>query len=91
MNRTLDLLDDLLLELKPSLKRQDPAWRAAEQNAQVLYKDFKTAHAGNRRLIRQVNDLLDAKGQLEEFEEQYWFRLSLQMGLELGGLDLLEK
>ena len=60
MNRTLDLLDDLLLELKPSLKRQNPAWRAAEQNAQVLYKDFKTAHAGNRRLICQVNDLLDA-------------------------------
>lgn len=74
-NDTLNLLDDLLLHLKPTLKNKDPEWPLLDKSAKEHYEAFKVAHAGNHRLLHQVNDLLDARGGLEEYESQYRFRL----------------
>lgn len=87
MNDTLRILSGLALEFQRSQK--DPPWARAEENYSRLQAEFLAKHRGNRALLRQADDLLSAQGLLCEYQAEFQFFLGLQMGLELGSLDLL--
>ena len=50
---------------------------------------FRQLCGGDRELLQEVGDLSDACCALAEYAGEYQFFLGLQMGLELGALDLL--
>ena len=80
MNHTKAMLTDILLHLRKRAERGDPVWR--ELAARELC-------GGDRELLQEVGDLSDACCALAEYAGEYQFFLGLQMGLELGALDLL--
>ena len=82
MNHTKAMLTDILLHLRKRAERGDPVWRelAAREEA---------AYCRVRQLLQEVGDLSDACCALAEYAGEYQFFLGLQMGLELGALDLL--
>ena len=87
MKKTLRILEELTYRMQQ--ESRDPECLVWEQEAEALEAAFRKSHAGNRRLIHQVNDLLDAKGKLAERQSELRFFWGLQMGLEVGSLDLL--
>ena len=81
MNHTKAMLTDILLHLR---KRRELAARE-----EAAYCRVRQLCGGDRELLQEVGDLSDACCALAEYAGEYQFFLGLQMGLELGALDLL--
>lgn len=89
MNHTKAMLADILLHLRKRAERGDPVWRELAAREEAAYRQVRRRCAGDRALLQQVGDLSDACCALAEYAGEYQFFLGLQMGLELGTLDLL--
>lgn len=66
----------------------DPELAFRTQDCQTQWDAFRRTHRHNRPLIRDAGNLLDAESLLGEIRGEYQFFLGLQMGLELGRLDM---
>ena len=89
MNHTKEMLADTLLHLRKRAARRDPVWRELAARKEAAYGRVRRRCAGDRALLQEVGDLSDACCALAEYAGEYQFFLGLQMGLELGALDLL--
>ena len=89
MNHTKTMLADILLHLRKRAARRDPVWRELAAREEAAYGRVRRRCAGDRALLQEVGDLSDACFALAEYAGEYQFFLGLQMGLELGALDLL--
>ena len=89
MNHTKTILTDILLHLRKGAARRDPVWRELAAREEAAYRRVRQQCAGDRALLQEVGDLSDAECALAEYAGEYQFFLGLQMGLELGALDLL--
>lgn len=88
-NRSTEQLERMAHRFWQEQGRNDPEQRWYEEKYEALYRAFEKRHRRNTALQSDVADLLDAQGCVAEGECEFLFRLGLQMGLELGGLDLL--
>ena len=89
MNHTKAMLTDILLHLRKRAERGDPVWRELAAREEAAYCRVRQLCGGDRELLQEVGDLSDACCALAEYAGEYQFFLGLQMGLELGALDLL--
>ena len=89
MNHTKTMLADILLHLRKRAARRDPVWRELAAREEAAYRRVRRRCAGDRALLQEVGDLSDACCALAEYAGEYQFFMGLQMGLELGALDLL--
>ena len=88
-NKTQSILSDLLHRLRRDCIDYDPEVTLCRRDFQSLYEDFSRAHRDNPALLRAVDGLLDARAGWDETAGERQFLLGLQMGLELGGMDML--
>ena len=91
MNHTKTMLADTLLHFRKRAARRDPVWRELAAREEAAYGRVRRRCAGDRALLQEVGDLSDACFALAEYAGEYQFFLGLQMGLELGALDLLAR
>ncbi len=89
INHTKAMLTDILLHLRKRAERGDPVWRELAAREEAAYCRVRQLCGGDRELLQEVGDLSDACCALAEYAGEYQFFLGLQMGLELGALDLL--
>ena len=89
MNDTLRMLEKLLLVIRGDLKETDPVWKDLAYSRETAYERFLRNHQDDKALIEETIDLVDAHGQVLAYEAEVDFLLGLQMGLELGQVDLL--
>lgn len=90
MNDTLRMLSGLARKLQRLQERKDPSWKQQAAVHDRLWEEFQKAHRQNAALLSQVDELLFSQGLTEEYRADFQFLLGLQMGLELGGLDMLK-
>lgn len=90
-NKTLCLLDELTYRFQRDHADRDPELRAERQRSDTLYRQFCQQYGRDRQMFRQVVDLMDTQTRIGEYLGEFRFLLGLQMGLELGGLDLLKE
>lgn len=90
MNDTLRMLSGLARKLQRLQEREDPSWKQQAAVHDRLWEEFQKAHRQNAALLSQVDELLFSQGLTEEYRADFQFLLGLQMGLELGGLDMLK-
>lgn len=88
-NDTLRILENLIHQYQTERLAWDPEDRMLKARRQTLMEAFHTAHGDDHALILEVNDLVDAYTLLAEYRNDFTLRLGLQIGLELGGLDIL--
>ena len=85
--QTIKLLETGADKLCRHREQYDPELREWVRREETLRQEFFQRHRRNPALRRQVLELLDAAGAVGCLEQEFYFRLGLQMGLELGGLD----
>lgn len=89
MNDTLELLEHTVFSFERSLLDEDLEYR----NKQAEYLSHSEAlvqrHKGNRALIHELGEILDAYAILEEHKMQFRLFLALQMGMELRDLHMI--
>ena len=88
-NGTIELLKAMAKHLEQAQLQEDLEWAQYQREEEELCARFRRHHAGNRTLIHQVNDLMDAQSAVAECRRNFYFLLGLQLGLELGGVDVL--
>lgn len=88
---TIRTLEELAYRRQQVYLSQDPEYRGLRRRQADLQDAFSQTHRRNPALLRQVNDLLDAQSAAAECESDFLFSLGLQMGLELGSLNMLRK
>ena len=88
-NETLELLKAVAKPLEQTYARENTEWLQYQREEEALCRQFRRRHAGNRTLIHQVNDLLDAQSAVAECQRNFYFLLGLQMGLALGSVNVL--
>ncbi len=87
MNDALRILTSLAREIQKT--QSDPPWAREEAAYDRLQKEFWIEHQKNPTLLSQVDDMLFSQCLLSEYHSEFHFLLGLQIGLELGSLDLL--
>ena len=85
---TIKLLEEGADKLRRHREQWDPELREWVRREEMLRQDFFQRHRQNPALRRQVLELLDAAGAIGCLEQEFFFRLGLQMGLELGALEV---
>lgn len=90
-NPTLKLLRQLSQRMVRDWMHNDDGGCALLEHADALDRAFKARHRHNAALLWEVTDLLDAYLLQASVESERRFYLGLQMGLELGSLDLLPR
>ena len=83
----MHILEEWVRTHQEQLREEDWEWRAMKERQTTLETAFRARHRGNRSLILEVNDLLDALCLQLEREAEYRLRWGFQMGLELGSVD----
>ena len=89
MEKTIEILESAAEAVCQHRRQFDSELSRCYQREQALRQAFFQRHQNNPKLRRQVMELLDAQCDVECLEQELYFRLGLQMGLELGSLDLL--
>ena len=89
MNDTLRMLEKLLMVIHGELRNRDPVWTDLAYSREMAHERFLRAYQDDKVLISAVIELIDAHGRVTAHEAEVDFLLGLQMGLELGQLDLL--
>ena len=84
---TVRMVEEWVRTHQEKLLEEDWEWRAMKERQTTLEAAFRARHQGNRALILEVNDLLDALCLQLEREAEYRLMWGLQMGLELGSVD----
>lgn len=90
MNDTLRILSGLAWGLQQLQEREDPSRKQQAAAHDRLWEEFRKTHRQNAALLSQVDELLFSQGLLEESRAGIQFLLGLQIGLELGSLDMLK-
>ena len=90
-NDTLRILEELFYKRQRELLPNDPEWAELERGYQELDQEFQKKHQGNHILIQEVNCLLDGLCFRAEYEKLLWLFWGLQIGIDLGSLDLLRE
>lgn len=90
-NDTLRILERLAARYQREKLARNPECQLLEQRCRTLEGAFLNAHQNDHALIIEVNDLLDAQTSLAEYRCEFQLSLGLQIGLELGGLDILRE
>lgn len=88
-NDTLCMLERIAYQYQREKLKKEPGYQALAQHQTALQEAFLNAHQDDHALILKVNDMLDAQNLLAECQNEFTFYLGLQIGLELGGLDIL--
>lgn len=87
--------ETILLSLLPRLRRDyidhRPEVALCRQDFEEQYAAFRHAHRHNPKLLSAVDGLLEAQIGWEEVDGDCRFLLGLRMGLDLGGLDVMEE
>lgn len=85
--------ETILLNLLPRLRREyidhHPEVALSRREFEEQYASFRHTHRHNPRLLNAVENLLESQTGWEEIDGDCRFLLGLQMGLELGGVDML--
>lgn len=68
----------------------DPEWDCLKEACEALETQFKEKHRNNRVLLAEMLDQVDTNLAFAEYRGEVQFFLGLQMGLELGELDVIE-
>lgn len=89
MSDTMQLLIAYAERLAQENLQTDPAYQKQLHAWESLLEAFHSRHGGDHELMDEVNDLQDAHGAVLFLESDHLFFLGLQMGLELGKIDLL--
>lgn len=82
-NHTLQILAEYAREVLGRQERWDPVLQQCVRCCEELERELEWDH--------RIADLLDAQAVLAEERGDFLFFLGLQMGLELGGLELQEE
>ena len=90
-NDTLTLLADAAWARQRERDRTDPELLALWGEYQEKLEGFQSAHRRDPKLRAEVLRLLDLHDALEDAHSLLHFRMGLQMGLELGALDVLRE
>ena len=90
-NQTIHILESAADTICRHQRQFDPELSTWYQRELTLRQDFFQQHHSNRALRRQVLELLDTQEHVESLKQEFYFRLGLQMGIELGVLDLFPK
>ena len=69
--------------------QRDPDYRQRRVEWETLVSSFRSRHGRNHVLIDEMNNLQDAHGTVLFLESDFLFFLGLQIGLELGKIDLI--
>ncbi|WP_298034126.1 hypothetical protein [uncultured Dysosmobacter sp.] len=89
MGNALSMLEDLATKLCRDWQKFDPEQILFREQYERLFQDVCSRLDTETR--NTVIAMLDARLCGLEGEKEFLFRLGLQIGLELGGLDILEK
>lgn len=84
----IHILESAVNEIRRDREERDPELREWCRQEQELRRTFFLQHQDDPELQEQLLKILDTVGMVEGLEREYSFRLGLQMGLELGRLDL---
>ena len=87
-HRTIEILESAADAICQHRRQFDPELHEWTRREQELQQAFFQQHRNNPKLRQQVLEILDAQGSVEYLQQEFYFRLGLQMGLELGALDL---
>ena len=85
--KTIEILEAAADEVRRHCHQYDPELRQWYTRMNTLHQRLFEQQQENPTLRRQVLELLDAQGTVSDLEQKLYFRLGLQMGLELGALD----
>ena len=86
---TIDLLERAAQKIYSGRVESDPKLRECEVQEETEEKAFFQKHQNNRTLTNEVLKLLDTRDTSRLMQRNIFFRLGLQMGLELGTLNLI--
>jgi len=84
---TIDILEAAAREVCAHQEAWNPELRGWVQQEKHLRQAFFQKHQSNHTLRHQVLELLDAQSTVECLKQELYFRLGVQMGIELGSLD----
>ena len=87
MNDTMDLLEDLVANLSRARLARDELYQRHTEERQARWAAFQETHP--EELTNEVLELLDMDSDLDLTKYRLRFFMGLQLGLELGRLDLL--
>lgn len=87
-NMTLELLERNADELLRRRMKTDAELRQWETQCRTLRETFFAQHKADADLRRQVLELLDTQDTLAALQQRFYFHLGLQMGREVGTLQL---
>ena len=88
-NTAMALLDQLVLQLSREQKLWEPEWKMIHQEREARYKALRERCGEHRELLHAINDLVDACFAEAECQQEFCLRLGLQLGIELGKVDVL--
>ena len=88
-NETLKLIERIVFIFERIRLSQNSKYRYEEAVYENLRHEFIQQHKGNHTLIREVNDILDARSALAENQAKFRLLCGLQMGMELREIQLL--
>lgn len=86
-DRSIDLLAHILFQFERTVLTHDPEYLRLRQAADEQYQAFRGKYEGDRPFITELNRVLDAYTDIEEYEKDFQLRLGLQLGLEVGGMN----
>lgn len=89
MSGTLEILIAYAERLAQEKLQGEPYYQKNHHEWEKLEKSFRTRHGRNHALMDEVSNLQDAHSMVLFQEADFLFSLGLQMGLELGKIDLL--
>ena len=89
MNGIMEVLLAYAERLARENLQRDPYYQKRQIEWDALITTFRSRHSRNQTLMDEVNNLQDAHGAVLFLESDFLFFLGLQMGLELGRIDLL--
>lgn len=89
MNSTMEVLLAYAEHLAQKNLQRNPDYQKLQTEWDTLRNTFRSRHSRNQVLMDEMNNLQEAHGSVLFLESDFLFFLGLQMGLELGRIDLL--
>ena len=82
-NDALRVLEKTALALEAEWKNRDRHYGELRRQYRVLEDEFRQNHREDTLLLKERLRLIDAVGEMLDYEKQYRFLLGLQLGLQL--------
>lgn len=91
MSSTMEVLLAYAERLTQEKLQIDPYYQQRRVEWEMLVSSFHSRHGRNHALMDEMNNLHDAHGTVLFLESDFLFFLGLQIGLELGKIDLIRE